>query len=99
MTRMETIASVGRRALPNHWDVLALGAIMAGLVWIVHAFHGMNVPLPAANEPAVSLEEGLAITYRWIEGLVREHLDRAPDRKKAAEDLRTSKIYQAPCTP
>lgn len=50
-------------------------------------------------EPAVSLEEGLAITYRWIEGLVREHLDRAPDRKKAIEELRTSKIYQAPCTP
>jgi len=50
-------------------------------------------------EPAVSLEEGLAITYRWIEGLVREHLDRAPDRKKAIEELRTSRIYQAPCTP
>ncbi|HLW90938.1 MAG TPA: ABC transporter permease subunit [Roseiarcus sp.] len=56
MTRLETIASVGRRALPNHWDVLALGAIMAGFVGVVHAFHGMNVPLPAANEPAVSLE-------------------------------------------
>jgi NitT/TauT family transport system permease protein len=56
MTRLETIASVGRRALPNHWDVLALGAIMAGLVAIVHAFHGMNVPLPASNEPAVDLD-------------------------------------------
>jgi NitT/TauT family transport system permease protein len=50
------MASVGRRALPNHWDVLALATIMAGLVGIVHAFHGMNVPLPAANEPAVSLD-------------------------------------------
>jgi NitT/TauT family transport system permease protein len=56
MTRLETIASVGRRALPNHWDVLALGAILAGLVAVVHAFHGINVPLPAANEPAVSLD-------------------------------------------
>jgi len=55
MTRLETIASVGRRALPNHWDVLALGAIMAAFVGIVHAFHGMNVPLPAANQPAVDL--------------------------------------------
>ncbi len=55
MTRLETIASVGRRALPNHWDVLALGAIMAAFVGIVHAFHGMNVPLPAANAPAVDL--------------------------------------------
>jgi NitT/TauT family transport system permease protein len=56
MTRFGAIASVGRRALPNHWDVLALGAIMAGLVGIVHAFHGMNVPLPAANQPAVDLD-------------------------------------------
>jgi NitT/TauT family transport system permease protein len=55
MTRLETIASVGRRALPNHWDLLALGAILAGLVAIVNAFHGMNGPLPAANEPAVDL--------------------------------------------
>jgi NitT/TauT family transport system permease protein len=55
MTRLETIASVGRRALPNHWDVLALGAIMAAFVGIVHAFHGMSVPLPVANEPAVDL--------------------------------------------
>ena len=55
MTRFETIASVGRRALPNHWDVLALGAIMAAFVGVVHAFHGMNVPLPAANAPAIDL--------------------------------------------
>jgi NitT/TauT family transport system permease protein len=55
MTRLETIASVGRRALPNHWDVLALGAIMAAFVGIVHAFHGMNAPLPVANAPAVDL--------------------------------------------
>ncbi len=55
MTRLETIASVGRRALPNHWDLLALAAIMASFVAIVHAFHGMNAPLPASNEPAVDL--------------------------------------------
>jgi NitT/TauT family transport system permease protein len=55
MTRLETIASVGRRALPNHWDVLALGAIMAAFVGVVHAFHGMSIPLPAPNEPAIDL--------------------------------------------
>jgi NitT/TauT family transport system permease protein len=55
MTRLETIATAGRRALPNHWDLLALGAILAGLVGVVHAFHGIAAPLPAANEPAVDL--------------------------------------------
>jgi GDP-D-mannose 3', 5'-epimerase len=48
-------------------------------------------------EPAVSLEEGLAVTYRWIEDQVREYLARAPDRKKAFDELRTSRIYQPPC--
>ncbi|MDD1662058.1 MAG: NAD-dependent epimerase/dehydratase family protein [Methanomicrobiales archaeon] len=48
-------------------------------------------------EPAVSLEEGLGITYRWIEGQVRDYLERAPDREKAIEELRMSKIYQPPC--
>ena len=48
-------------------------------------------------EPAVTLEEGLEVTYRWIEDLVRDYLDRAPDRKKAIEELRTSRIYQPPC--
>jgi NitT/TauT family transport system permease protein len=46
---------VGRRALPNHWDVVALIAIMAFLVGIVRGFHGMAAPLPIANEPAVDL--------------------------------------------
>jgi GDP-D-mannose 3',5'-epimerase len=48
-------------------------------------------------EPAVSLEKGLGVTYRWIENLVRDYLERAPDREKAIEELRTSKIYQPPC--
>ncbi|HMA04397.1 MAG TPA: NAD-dependent epimerase/dehydratase family protein, partial [Methanomicrobiales archaeon] len=49
-------------------------------------------------EPEISLEKGLGITYRWIEALVRDTLDHAPDRKKAIEELRESRIYQAPCT-
>ncbi|MDD1645479.1 MAG: NAD-dependent epimerase/dehydratase family protein [Methanomicrobiales archaeon] len=48
-------------------------------------------------EPGVSLEKGLGITYRWIEDRVREHIARAPDRKKALGELRTSRIYQPPC--
>ncbi len=56
MSRMTTIASVGRRALPNHWDVVALAAVMAALVGIVQAFHGMAVPLPGASATAISLK-------------------------------------------
>jgi NitT/TauT family transport system permease protein len=55
MSRLTNIASVGRKALPNHWDVVALVAILAVLVGIVRGFHGMAAPLPVANEPAVDL--------------------------------------------
>jgi NitT/TauT family transport system permease protein len=56
MSRLTNIASVGRRALPNHWDVLAFLAIMAALVGVVRGYHGMAVPLPAPDEPAVDLD-------------------------------------------
>src|SRR5580698_6281576 len=56
MSRLTNIASVGRRALPNHWDLLAFFAIMAALVAVVRGFHGMAVPLPAPDEPVVDLD-------------------------------------------
>lgn len=48
-------------------------------------------------EPEISLEDGLARTYSWIEGLVKERLASAPDKKQAIEELKTSKIFSAPC--
>jgi NitT/TauT family transport system permease protein len=56
MSRLTNIASVGRRALPNHWDVLAFLAIMAVFVAVVRGYHGMAAPLPAPDEPAVDLD-------------------------------------------
>jgi NitT/TauT family transport system permease protein len=56
MSRLTNIASVGRRALPNHWDVLAFLAIMGALVATVRGYHGMAAPLPAPNEPAIDLD-------------------------------------------
>ncbi|MGD0722104.1 MAG: ABC transporter permease subunit [Roseiarcus sp.] len=45
-----------RRVLPNQWDLLAFVAIMAGLVAMVRGYHGMVVPLPAADEPVIDLD-------------------------------------------
>jgi NitT/TauT family transport system permease protein len=53
---MTDVASMRRRVLPNQWDVLAFVAIMAGLVAMARGYHGMAVPLPAPNEPAVDLD-------------------------------------------
>ena len=53
---LNTIASSGRRVLPNQWDLIALAAIMAILTAVGQSYHGISAPLPTANEPAVSLD-------------------------------------------
>jgi NitT/TauT family transport system permease protein len=53
---LNTIASAGRRVLPNQWDLVAFAAIMAVLTAIAHSYHGISAPLPAPNEPVISLD-------------------------------------------
>jgi NitT/TauT family transport system permease protein len=58
MSKLYSIASVSRRVLPNHWDLIALAVIMAVLAAIARAYHGISAPLPPANVPVVSLDYG-----------------------------------------
>ena len=44
---LNTIASAGRRVLPNQWDLIAFAAIMAALTAIAQSYHGISAPLPA----------------------------------------------------
>jgi NitT/TauT family transport system permease protein len=53
---LNAIASAGRRALPNQWDLVAFAAILAVLTAIARSYHGISAPLPAANETVVSLD-------------------------------------------
>jgi NitT/TauT family transport system permease protein len=53
---LNSIASAGRRVLPNQWDLIAFAAIMAALTAIAQSYHGISAPLPAPNEPVVSLD-------------------------------------------
>jgi len=53
---LTSIASVGRRVLPNQWDLIAFAGIMAVLTAIAKSYHGISAPLPAPTEPAVSLD-------------------------------------------
>ena len=52
---LNSFASVGRRVLPNLWDLIAFAAIMAVLTAVAQSYHGISAPLPAPNEPVVSL--------------------------------------------
>ena len=63
MSRLTAIASLGRRALPNHWDLVALAAILAALVAIVQVFHGVATPLPGAHVAAISLKYKMLPLY------------------------------------
>ena len=63
MSRFFAFAAIGRRALPNHWDVVALAAILAVFVAVARAYHGISAPLPAANQPVVSLDYALLPYY------------------------------------
>ena len=56
MSMINAAATAGRRVLPNHWDLIALAAIMAVLVAIARAYHGISSPLPGPNAAAVSLD-------------------------------------------
>ena len=56
MSMINVATSAGRRVLPNHWDLIALAAIMAVLTAIARAYHGISAPLPTANAAAVSLD-------------------------------------------
>ena len=53
---LNAIASAGRRALPNQWDLIAFAAILAVLTGIARSYHGISAPLPAPNESPVSLD-------------------------------------------
>src|SRR5271156_2367209 len=53
---LNSLASAGRRALPNQWDLIAFAAILAVLTAIARSYHGISAPLPVPNESPVSLD-------------------------------------------
>ena len=63
MSRLLAVAAFGRRALPNHWDIVALAAILAALAAIARAFHGIAAPLPPPEQAAVTLDYSLLPYY------------------------------------
>ena len=56
MSPLHAVAAYGRRALPNHWDVVALASILAVFAAVARAYHGISAPLPDAHQAAVSLD-------------------------------------------
>ena len=55
-TKFVAFTSLGRRALPNQWDLIALSLIFGAFILLIHAGRGMVVPLPASDTGAMSLD-------------------------------------------
>ena len=55
-TKFVTFTSLGRRALPNQWDVIALSLIFGAFVLVVHAGRGMVVSLSAPDASPMVLD-------------------------------------------
>ena len=56
MSRLNALASVSRRALPNTWDVIAFAAIFAVLTLLARVAPHLHAALPPSDAPAVSLD-------------------------------------------
>ena len=55
-SKFVAFTSLGRRALPNQWDVVALSLIFGLFVLVVHASRGMLVPLSAPGATPITLD-------------------------------------------
>ena len=55
-TKFVAFTSLGRRTLPNQWDIVALSLIFGVFVLIVHGSRGMLVPLPSNDATTIALD-------------------------------------------
>ena len=55
-SKFVAFTSLGRRALPNQWDLIALSLIFGLFVLVVRGSHDMAVPLPAPDAAPVTLD-------------------------------------------
>jgi NitT/TauT family transport system permease protein len=55
-SRFVAFTSLGRRALPNQWDLISLALVMAVFVAIARGTHGMTAPLDAPVTADLSLD-------------------------------------------
>ena len=63
LSRFVAFTSLGRKALPNQYDLFAFAFIFAVFIAITRASHGLSLPLSAPESTAVSLEYKLLPYY------------------------------------
>lgn len=56
LSRFVAFTSLGRKALPNQWDIIALAIVLAIFVVVAQGTHGVTAPLPAADSSPMELD-------------------------------------------
>lgn len=64
-SRVLALAALGRRSLPNYYDLVAMALIFAGLIALVGASHAMTLPITAPHSTAISLDYAMLPSYAW----------------------------------
>ena len=62
-SRFVAFTSLGRKALPNQYDLFAFALILAAFIAITHVSHGLTLPLTAPESTVVSLDYMLLPYY------------------------------------
>jgi NitT/TauT family transport system permease protein len=63
LSRFVPFTSLGRKALPNQYDLFAFALIFAGFIAVTHVSHGVTLPLTAPESTVVSLDYMLLPYY------------------------------------
>ncbi|WGJ15185.1 ABC transporter permease subunit [Methylocapsa sp. D3K7] len=63
LSRFVAFTSVGRKALPNQYDLFAFALVFAAFIALTHVSHGLTLPLTAPESTVVSLDYWLLPYY------------------------------------
>ena len=63
LSRFVAFTSLGRKALPNQYDLFAFALILSAFIAITHGSHGLTLPLTAPQSTVVSLDYKLLPYY------------------------------------
>ncbi|MGH6847776.1 MAG: ABC transporter permease [Methylocella sp.] len=63
LSRFVAFTSLGRKALPNQYDLFAFALVLAAFIAITHVSHGLTLPLTAPESTVVSLDYMLLPYY------------------------------------
>jgi NitT/TauT family transport system permease protein len=97
-SRFVAFTSLGRKALPNQWDIVALAIVLAIFVAVAQGTHGVTAPLPHAEAAPMQLDYwqlpyyGLRTTLRMFAAIAASLLFTITYATLAAKNRRAEQI-------